>query len=157
MFAEILRLLDPTAVRPDGTFDPKHVENLIIRRHRHSSEVAQEVGAASPSEAKETEALTRLSKLAEAANSAKSTELVSYLKKIGVGKGSKMRAVVFAERVATLKWLQETLPKALGLKPENVGLLHGGLSDVEQQSIVDQFKRGNSPLRVLVTGAVASE
>ena len=44
-FAEILRLLDPTAVRPDGTFDPKHVENLIIRRHRHSPEVAQEVGA----------------------------------------------------------------------------------------------------------------
>jgi hypothetical protein len=43
-FAEILRLLDPTAVRPDGTFDPKHVENLIIRRHRHSR-VAQEVGA----------------------------------------------------------------------------------------------------------------
>ncbi len=235
-FAEILRLLDPTAVRPDGTFDPKHVENLIIRRHRHSPEVAQEVGADwaereepdnrlvsasaaenaiaeelsdvwlypegkpapysgqngalfswilakaflsspaalletvterlrkldadSPSEAKETEALKRLSKLAEAANtgdSAKYTELVSYLKKIGVGKGSPMRAVVFAERVATLKWLQETLPKALGLKPENVGLLHGGLSDVEQQSIVDQFKRGNSPLRVLVTGDVASE
>lgn len=235
-FAEILRLLDPTAVRPDGTFDPKHVENLIIRRHRHSPEVAREVGADwaereepdnrlvsasaaenaiaeelsdvwlysegkpapysgqngalfswtlakaflsspaalletvterlrkldanSPSEAKETEALKRLSTLAQAANtedSAKYTELVSYLKKIGVGKGSPMRAVVFAERVATLKWLQETLPKALGLKPENVGLLHGGLSDVEQQSIVDQFKRGNSPLRVLVTGDVASE
>lgn len=235
-FAEILRLLDPTAVRPDGTFDPKYVENLIIRRHRHSPEVAQEVGADwaereepnnrlvsasaaenavaeelsdvwlypegkpapysgqngalfswilakaflsspaalletvterlkklnadSPPEAKETQALKRLRKLTEAANtgeSAKYTELVSYLKKIGVGKGSPMRAVVFAERVATLKWLQESLPKALRLKPENVGLLHGGLSDVEQQSIVEQFKRGNSPLRVLITGDVASE
>jgi SNF2 family DNA or RNA helicase len=48
-FAELLRLLDPTVVRPDGTFDPKQVENLIIRRHRHSPEVAQEVGATGPS------------------------------------------------------------------------------------------------------------
>ena len=235
-FAELLRLLDPTVVRPDGTFDPKQVENLIIRRHRHSPEVAQEVGADwaereepdnrlvpasapenaiaeelsdvwlypegrptpysgqtgslfswtlakaflsspaalletvterlkkldgdAPTEAPEVEALSRLRRLAEDANtgeSAKYNELVSYLKKIGVGKGSPMRAVVFAERVATLKWLQEELPKALGLKPENVGLLHGGLSDVEQQDIVDKFKRGKSPLRVLVTGDVASE
>lgn len=235
-FAEILRLLDPTAVRPDGTFNPKQVENLIIRRHRHSPEVAQEVGAdwaereepdnrlvdasaaenaiadeladtwlypqgkpapysggtsslfswtlakaflsspaalvetvterlkkldaGSPTEGREAEALSHLKTLADQANtgeSAKYNELVGYLKKIGVGKGSTMRAVVFAERVATLKWLQGSLPKALGLKPENIGLLHGGLSDVEQQSIVDQFKRGNSPLRVLVTGDVASE
>ncbi len=235
-FAQILRLLDPTVVRPDGMFDPKQVENIIIRRHRHSPEVAQEVGADwaerkepdnrlvaaspaenaiaqelsdvwlypedgpnpysgvtgslfswtlakaflsspaalletvtervkkldvdSPSEAKETQALKRLKDLAEAANtgeSAKYNELVSFLKKIGVGKGSNMRAVVFAERVATLTWLKESLPKALGLKDENIGLMHGGLSDVEQQSIVDQFKRGNSPLRVLVTGDVASE
>lgn len=235
-FAELLRLLDPTVVRPDGTFDPKQVENLIIRRHRHSPEVAQEVGAdwaereepdnrlvaaspaenaiakelsdvwlypegkhspysgqngslfswtlakaflsspaalletvterlkkldaEAPSEAKEVEALLCLQHLAEAANtgeSGKYNELVGYLKKVGIGKGSPMRAVVFAERVATLKWLQDKLPKALGLKPENVGLLHGGLSDVEQQDIVDQFKRGNSALRVLVTGDVASE
>lgn len=235
-FAELLRLLDPTVVRPDGTFDPKQAENLIIRRHRHSPEVAQEVGADwaereepdnrliaaskpenaiaaelsdvwlypqgrpspysgkngslfswtlakaflsspaalletvterlkkrdtdAPADAPEIEALLRLQQLAEQADtgeSAKYNELVSYLKKIGVGKNSPMRAVVFAERVATLKWLQQNLPKALGLKPENVGLLHGGLSDVEQQSVVDQFKRGNSPLRVLVTGDVASE
>ncbi len=221
--------------RPPGRhFDPQALENLIIRRHRHSAR-SQEVGAdwaereepeqlarlrfaaenaiaeelsdvwlypdgkpartrartarsspgslprrsspalphsrnghRAPQEARrrfarprqEAEALNRLSHAhrgRQHSDSAKYTELVSYLKKIGVGKGSPMRAVVFAERVATLKWLQETLPKALGLKPENVGLLHGGLSDVEQQSIVDQFKRGNSPLRVLVTGDVASE
>ena len=235
-FAELLRLLDPTVVRPDGSFDVKDVERLIIRRHRHSPEVAQEVGSdwaeraepdnrliqASPAEdavanemsevwlypesgnspysgntsalfgwtlakaflsspaalletvnerlkklngalaadAREIEALKRLQSLAENSNSAKSAkyeELVAYLKEIGVGKASPTRAVVFAERVATLKWLKEKLPKALGLKPENVGMLHGGLSDVEQQEIVDQFKRGNSPLRVLVTGDVASE
>ena len=235
-FAELLRLLDPTVVRPDGTFEAKDVERLIIRRHRHSPEVAQEVGAdwaersepdnrlipasgpenavaqelsatwlypehrASPysgntpglfgwtlakaflsspaalsetvkerlkkldgnlaSEAREVEALKGLQRLAEASNtgeSAKYNELVAYLKSIGVKKSSPMRAVVFAERVATLKWLKESLPKALGLKAENIEMLHGGLSDVEQQDIVDKFKRGNSELRVLVTGDVASE
>jgi len=68
-----------------------------------------------------------------------------------------MRAVVFAERVATLRWLSEHLPKALKLKPENIAMLHGGLSDVEQQEIVDSFKLETSPIRVLVTGDVASE
>jgi hypothetical protein len=36
-------------------------------------------------------------------------------------------------------------------------MLHGGLSDVEQQEIVDRFKLETSPIRVLVTGDVASE
>ncbi|WP_431942001.1 helicase-related protein, partial [Nocardia grenadensis] len=60
-------------------------------------------------------------------------------------------------RIATLKWLTESLPDALGLKPENIAMLHGGLSDIEQQQIVDSFKLETSPLRVLVTGDVASE
>ena len=36
-------------------------------------------------------------------------------------------------------------------------MLHGGLSDVEQQEIVENFKLATSPIRVLVTGDVASE
>ncbi|MDO4606611.1 MAG: helicase-related protein, partial [Bowdeniella nasicola] len=67
------------------------------------------------------------------------------------------RAVIFAERIATLKYLERTLPKALKLPPQAFGLLHGGLTDMEQQEIVEEFKRGNSPLRVLITGDVASE
>lgn len=79
------------------------------------------------------------------------------LKDIGVGPGNSIRAVVFAERIATLAWLRDHLPKATGLKPENIAMLHGGLSDVEQQEIVDNFKLETSPIRVLVTGDVASE
>ena len=44
-FAELVRLLDPTAVKADGDLDAKRVEQLTIRRHRHSAEVAEEVGA----------------------------------------------------------------------------------------------------------------
>ncbi len=44
-FAELLRLLDPTVVHADGTFTRDDVESLLIRRHRHSPDVAAEVGS----------------------------------------------------------------------------------------------------------------
>ena len=36
-------------------------------------------------------------------------------------------------------------------------ILHGGLTDEEQQDIVESFKQASSPIRVLVTGDLASE
>lgn len=239
-FAELLRLLDPTAVAADGTFSKEDVSALLIRRHRHHDEVAAEVGSdwaeraepvhrlvepsaaedavarelaqvwlhpdtgASPysGEAKslfpwtlakaflsspaalresidqrrrklqdnggphtpeqriELAALDNLADLNDKAfteSAGKQAALVQRLREIGVGPKSEMRAVVFAERIATLKWLTESLPDALGLKPDNIAMLHGGLSDIEQQQIVDSFKLETSPIRVLVTGDVASE
>ncbi|MBY4040268.1 DEAD/DEAH box helicase [Rhodococcus fascians] len=235
-FAELLRLLDPTAVAPDGTFTKDDVASLLIRRHRHHPEVAAEVGSdwaeraepihrlvtpsaaedavaqelsqvwlhpadggspysgqtkalfpwtlakaflsspaalgesikqrrakldgGVPAQARELAALKTLDELnVQALNESagKQAALVKRLKDIGIAAKSPTRAVVFAERVATLRWLKEHLPKALGLKPENVAMLHGGLSDVEQQEIVDSFKLQTSPIRVLVTGDVASE
>ncbi|AQP44686.1 helicase [Tessaracoccus flavus] len=233
-FAELVRLLDPTAVKADGDLDAKRVEQLTIRRHRHSAEVAEEVGAdwaerlepdnrlidASPQEDavvdelvdtwlrptgsspysgangslfpwtlakaflsspaalrdtlhnrierldhtpaahREAEALRRLAVLNDAtmATSSKYQALVAYLRdEVGVGKTSPMRAVVFSERVATLHWLQAKLQKDLGLKPDQVEVLHGGLADDQQQAIVESFKQTSSPIRVLVTGDVASE
>ncbi|WP_402374548.1 SNF2-related protein [Isoptericola rhizosphaerae] len=265
-FAALVRMLEPSAVKPDGVeLDEKQVERLIVRRHRHSPEVASVVGAdwaerkepqnvlvtPSPLEeeiaveledtwlwptsgsspysgrggatlfpwtlakaflsspaaleesvrkrlraldagtetsdedeslvtpdaddggipdaratagtgtrATERTALARLHDLATRSlteRSAKYDALRDHLRGIGVGKGSDMRAVVFAERVATLGWLQGRLTKDFGLKPENVAVLHGGLSDVDQQRIVESFKLASSPIRVLVTGDVASE
>ena len=43
-FAELVRLLEPSAVRPDGELIEDEVRRLIIRRHRNSPEVAQAVG-----------------------------------------------------------------------------------------------------------------
>ena len=241
-FAELVRLLEPTAVRPDGDLVESEVERLVIRRHRNSPEVARTVGAdwaerrepqnflvpASPAEnavareldevwlhpvsgrspysgtgpggsparlfpwtlakaflsspvaltqtvterlrrlgtpttpAQQTEAdaLNRLLDLAEAsvvAPSAKYTRLVEYLRSIGIGPRQPMRAVVFAERIPTLKWLQTGIATDFGFRPEQVRILHGGLTDEEQQEIVESFKLESSPIRVLVTGDVASE
>ena len=246
-FAELLRLLDPTVVAPDGTFTHDDVATLLIRRHRHHPEVAAEVGGdwaeraepvhvlVEPSPAEdavatelsqvwlhpesglspysgETQALfawtlakaflsspaalaesiaarrERLKEIDETRkekklppvpehageysaldeleslnvealtpSAGKFAGLVARLGEVGVGQGSDVRAVVFAERIATLTWLRDHLPKALGLKAENIAMLHGGLSDTDQQEIVDSFKVQTSPIRVLVTGDVASE
>ncbi len=43
-FAELIRMLEPSAVRPDGTLVEDEVMRLIIRRHRHSPDVASVVG-----------------------------------------------------------------------------------------------------------------
>jgi len=236
-FAELIRLLEPTAVRPDGTIITDEVQRLIVRRHRHSPEVAQAVGSMwaerrepqnwlvpassaedaiareldevwlhptagqapysgtgaklfpwtlakaflsspaalretirerlkrlgvqlTPAQSREADALRRLLALTEdalAKPSAKYTKLVDYLRSLGVGPTSPLRAVVFAERVPTLKWLQDKLPTDLTLKPDQVEILHGGLTDEEQQKVVESFKQASSPIRVLVTGDVASE
>ncbi|WP_293831133.1 helicase-related protein [uncultured Corynebacterium sp.] len=230
-FKEILRLLDPTAVLPNGEIDKDAVSRLLIRRHRHSDEVASVVGEqwaerkdpinipveasaeenavageleqtwihpdnananpaqdrlfpwtlvkaflSSPAALGETienrlkrvpqtdtnqrEALERLQALnakVTRQNSNKYAALVNYLQEIGVGKGKRTRAVVFSERVATLHWLKENLTKDLKMPAGSVEVMHGGLSDEEQMRLVDEFKREDSKLRILVTGDVASE
>lgn len=275
-FAELIRLLEPTAVHADGTLDEEAVRRLVIRRHRHSQEVRDVVGgrwkerlapvnrlvtpspaedavaselsrawlhrdddapapaggaapaapaapavpsttgsaapgapgaplgrrargdalfswtlakaflsspaaliqtiderlrrrgsraarASDPQAAQgrgEHGALVRLRELAQAASTAESGKyraLLEELERIGVGPRREERAVVFAERVATLTWLRERLEEDLGMPPGAVRVLHGGLSDVEQQAIVEEFRQAHSPIRVLVTGDVASE
>jgi ERCC4-related helicase len=110
----------------------------------------------------ERQALTVLKQFAEEItdeNSAKLAALVAKLKEIGVGPGSKTRVVVFSESVPTLKWLHEVaLPERLGLtKPGQVDIMHGGFSDIEQEKIVERFSLEDEPVRVLLTGDVASE
>jgi ERCC4-related helicase len=236
-FAELIRLLEPTAVRPDGTVIEDEVRRLVIRRHRHSPEVASVVGAdwaerrepqnwlvpaseaenevareldavwlhpatgtspysgsaatlfpwtlakaflsspaallesikerigrlgKHPTAAQEREigALLRLEALARKADdtrSGKYARLLSYLRELGIGPDSTMRVVIFAERVPTLKWLQGHLHADLKLGPKQAVILHGGLTDIEQQDTVDSFKQASSPIRVLITGDLASE
>lgn len=235
-FAEMIRLLEPTAVTPDGKVIESEVKRLIIRRHRHSAEVAQEVGAdwaerqeplniliapstaedavanelsdvwlhptagktpysgansalfpwtlakaflSSPAallasvrerikklnasvatEKNELDALHRLEQLTQASlekPSAKYERLIQHLGEIGIGPNSSERAVIFSERVPTLIWLKDKIAKDLKLKADQIEVLHGGLTDVEQQAVVESFKQSSSPIRVLVTGDVASE
>ena len=53
------------------------------------------------------------------------------------------RLVIFSERIETLNWLEQHLTKDLSLTENQVQLLHGGMSDTDQQEIVDRFGRLN--------------
>ncbi len=231
-FAELVRLLEPTAVSPEGDVDAEDLKKLVIRRHRHSPEVATIVGpqwaerqepvnrlvTASPQENEvaaeladrwlyteerkssgdrlfgwvlakaflsspaalaetartrlarshddergnpaDRDSLERLAELGDAAartTSGKYAALLDEFDRIGISKTSPERVVVFAERVATLHWLRERIMRDRTMSADQVRVLHGQLSDIEQQEIVDEFKQESSPIRVLVTGDVASE
>jgi len=65
--------------------------------------------------------------------------------------------VVFSERHATLHWLYHHLPGLLRIPPTAVRVLHGGLADIEQQAIVEEFALADAPVRLLLTGDIASE
>ena len=67
------------------------------------------------------------------------------------------RVVVFTERIETLKLLHEHLPPALGLEDKAVEILHGGMSDIDQQRVVEAFGKDNDPVRLLIASDVASE
>lgn len=67
------------------------------------------------------------------------------------------RLVIFSERLETLRWLKTQFGADLQLKPEQLEVLHGGLTDTEQQSLVERFGRLDDSLRVLLCSDVASE
>ncbi|HEY9135111.1 MAG TPA: DEAD/DEAH box helicase [Pseudomonadales bacterium] len=67
------------------------------------------------------------------------------------------RLVIFSERIETLKFLEEQLSIDLKLKENQITQLHGGMSDIEQQQIVEDFGKPETPLRILLCSDVASE
>ncbi len=67
------------------------------------------------------------------------------------------RIVIFTERIETMKYVAEQLEENLKLQKNAIQTLHGGMTDSEQQRIVEEFGRTESPLRILVASDVASE
>lgn len=67
------------------------------------------------------------------------------------------RVVIFTERIETMNYLAEHLRTNLGLKSSAIQEISGGMSDAEQQHIVEDFGRTESPIRILVASDVASE
>lgn len=86
-------------------------------------------------------------------------QLLSLLrsKEYGWTAGTDDRIVIFTERIETMKYLAENLRADLGLKAKAVQDISGSMSDAEQQEIVENFGREESPIRILVASDVASE
>lgn len=67
------------------------------------------------------------------------------------------RLVIFTERRETLSFLAEQLSQDLGLEEDQYAILHGGLPDVQQNAIVEDFGKTSAKVRVLLATDVASE
>jgi superfamily II DNA/RNA helicase len=67
------------------------------------------------------------------------------------------RLVVFSERIETLEWLRKQLTTDLDVADAQIAVLHGGLIDTDQQSLVERFGRRDDRLRILLCSDVASE
>ena len=67
------------------------------------------------------------------------------------------RLVIFSERLETLRFIEERLIDELKLKADQITQLHGGMSDIEQQEIVEAFGKPETKLRVMLCSDVASE
>lgn len=67
------------------------------------------------------------------------------------------RVVIFTERIRTMKFLKNQLQKDLDISQESIIELHGSMSDMEQQEVVEKFGNKQSPYRLLVASDVASE
>ncbi len=73
------------------------------------------------------------------------------------GRDTTDRLVIFTERIETLKFLEEHLTADLKLKSHQVAILHGSMSDIDQQQVVEDFGREEAKVRLLIASDVASE
>ncbi|MDR2561585.1 MAG: DEAD/DEAH box helicase [Holophagales bacterium] len=78
-------------------------------------------------------------------------------KNYGWSRAKNDRVVIFTERIETMKYLLDNLRQDLKMEESAIQEIHGGMSDIEQQRIVEQFGLEQSPIRVLVASDVASE
>jgi len=67
------------------------------------------------------------------------------------------RLVLFSERLETLRFLEEQLQEELNLPEGAIQKLHGGLSDVDQQEVVEAFGKDEADVRLLLASDIAAE
>lgn len=73
------------------------------------------------------------------------------------GRAKDERIVVFAERIDTLLYLHDNLKKDFDLDEESLKTFHGGLSDMEQQALVEDFGKKDSKIKILLTSDAGSQ
>ena len=67
------------------------------------------------------------------------------------------RLVIFSERLETLRFLEKCLARDLDLGEGAIDMLHGGMSDVDQQEVVERFGKDEADVRLLLASDIAAE
>lgn len=73
------------------------------------------------------------------------------------GKKQNDRYVVFAERIDTLEYLKENLTLDFKLPEDSIAFFHGGLTDTDQQDIIEDFGKEDSNVRLLICSDSGSQ
>lgn len=73
------------------------------------------------------------------------------------GRSKDDRIIIFAERKATLEELKNNFIRDFGMKEEAIVYFHGGLTDTEQQDILDDFSKQDSKIRLFLTSDAGSQ
>ena len=77
--------------------------------------------------------------------------LKETLIKLGwTGRKQGERFVIFAERISSLTYLEQKLKADFNISEDAIQFFHGGLSDKEQQDIVEDFGKQDSDVRLLL-------
>jgi ERCC4-related helicase len=67
------------------------------------------------------------------------------------------RYVLFTERIDTIEYLKNNLINDFDLSESAIQYFHGGLSDVDQQLIIDDFGKEDSTVRILLSSDAGSQ
>lgn len=67
------------------------------------------------------------------------------------------RYVLFAERIDTLLYLKDKLQNDFSMNDEAIQFFHGGLTDTEQQAIIEDFGKEDSKVRLLLSSDAGSQ
>lgn len=106
--------------------------------------------------------LLKLKELAENVLSSNSDTKYKKLKETLIslkwtGNKQSDRYVIFAERIDTIQYLFDNLKKDFNLAEDSIKQFHGGLSDIDQQGIVEEFSKEDSPIRLLICSDAGSQ
>lgn len=172
--AELVRVTFQKALFSSPAACAKSVEQRVKKLTSQLDKVGIDASSseAIKSEISELEYLERQLAGIDAKADSKYQKLVSLIKSKEFNwkpKAPDDRIVVFSERIETLHFLAEQLSKDLklkgqedqnsekGLKGIQLAIMHGSMSDVELQEIVEAFGKPESSLRILLCSDVASE
>jgi len=104
------------------------------------------------------EGLDLVNQVLETKADSKLNAFIGLLKSIGwKGKAKDERIVVFAERIATLEYLEDQLTATFKLKTKVVQRFDGSLLDTQQQDVIEEFGTEDSSIRLFLTSDAGAQ